>query len=155
MKYSIRRFSQRKFSISDFFSKLFKVKENTSRNEADIEKEKDPDIMRITFKELDKKDPWPAIVTMGLKEFDGISKMKEFEGLLKKIKLIGNNDYITNVYVLSDNVKGKSGLTVMCIEFSKGTKIDSGVRLCYGDRIKWPEDFISQYSGWYKSGKDI
>ena len=43
----------------------------------------------------------------------------------------------------------------MCLKFSPDTKINSGVRLKYRDKMKWPEDFFQNNRDWYKSGNTI
>lgn len=151
-------FRQNEYSI---FSWLFKKKdknkdlENKS-SEEECEVESKIICGKITFSEFANNEPWPALVSMGIKPDDTKNDggWGEFNKWMKEKKFITGGN-ITKVYTLSDNVKGKNGLTCCVIIFSPGTKIDSGTRLAYGTTFKWPEDFIYNYSSWYKSGKNM
>ena len=69
-----------------------------------------------------------------------------------------SNGKLIAAHELSDNVNGNDGLTVTVLEFSKNTKISSGIRLAFSQNFKWPEDFftkVNNYYTWYKSGDKI
>lgn len=143
--------SRRKnFGIVDKISSLFK-NNNTSQSSGITTIKVD----KITFSDLVKKDYWPALVTLGIKDNDdgtpdhGWSKFNDW---LKKSNMISGGNLIA-VHVLSDNVNGDKGAAANVLEFSKGTKINTSTRLAYSNNFKWPEDFIYNYKSWYKSGK--
>ena len=56
-------------------------------------------------------------------------------------------------FEIGNNIKGNNGLTCYYVKFTPDTKINSGTRLVYGDRIKWADDFQNNYKSWYKSGR--
>ena len=137
------------FGLGDFISRNIGNRKISTPNTVK------PRIEYISFKELENLDPYPAIITLRLKELKTENELKQIEDMLKNIGLIGMNNFIENVYILSDNVNGKSGANAMCLKFSPDTKINSGVRLKYRDKMKWPEDFFQNNRDWYKSGNTI
>lgn len=143
--------SRRKnFGIVDkISSSLFKNNTSQSSGITTIKVDK------ITFSDLVKKDYWPALVTLGIKDKDDGTpdhEWSKFNDWLKKSNMISGGNLIA-VHVLSDNVNGDKGAAANVLEFSKGTKINTSVRLSYSNNFKWPEDFIYNYKSWYKSGK--
>lgn len=114
---------------------------------------------QITFKELeDNNNYWPALVTLGIKDEDdgtpdhGWGKFDDWfrsNGFYE-----GGKGRLVAVHVLSDNVNGSNGASANVLEFSPETKISTYKRLAYGSNFKWPEDFIYNYSSWYKSSRN-
>lgn len=140
-----------------FLKKSKSVDDNNNTKEAtikDLSNSTSIRIDKIKFSDLEEKDYYPALVTLGIKGVDDGTpdhSWNKFDSWLKKVNMISGRDLIA-VHVISDNVKGDKGLSVNVLEFSPGTKINSGMRLAYGENIKWPKDFIQNYSSWYISG---
>lgn len=116
------------------------------------------DYSPITFKEMEDDDYYPSLVVMGLKISNNPMKLKEewkelFDNLNNKGLFNGNKYNIMAARKLSDNIKGNNGLSCYYIKFTPDTDINSGIRLSYGDRLKWADDFAYNYWSWFKSGK--
>lgn len=114
-------------------------------------------IRSASFKELYDLDPWPALCTLGVLAPKSEKDVNEMEQLLLDKGIIKGGE-IEMIYVINDNIKGSAGANVNCIIFSPETKIDSEKRLVYGDRLKWPEDFLTadnSYYKWYRSGNKL
>ena len=115
----------------------------------------------ITFKEMENEGYYPSLVFMGLNmenyRPNENNYINEWENLNKNLSnkglFVGNNYKLMAARRLSDNINGNNGLTCYYVKFTPDTKIDSGVRLNWGNKIKWTEDFINNYHNWYKSGK--
>lgn len=134
-------FRIKRFSILNFFNKKNSSTRNRSIN-----------IGEILFS-LSIGDYYPAVVCMGLKYRKKNTTEKDvliLENGFKSWGLIKNTDYITGYYKITGNKKGDNGLTCILVVFNSDAKINSQIRLLYGDKIKWPEDFEYNYKSWYR-----
>ena len=149
---------RKNFSFINSIKNIFSNKKKENKQISEITSDK-VICDKITFFEGYKNDYWPALVCLGIKGDStkpdhGWSVMENWmisKGFISNGKLIAAHE-------LSDNVNGNDGLTVTVLEFSKNTKISSGMRLAFSQNFKWPEDFftkVNNYYTWYKSGDKI
>lgn len=151
------------FSLFDKLTSLFKSgKENTNTSSDNVSIQTEPEKVKIkageiTFKDLYHTQIYPSLISLGLKCEDPVKEMELVNDWMIDKKII-EGGRIKEVYRLSDNVRGSGGLTVYYIIFTPTTKINSGARLMFADKLKWTEDFTdlnNSYHTWYKTGKNL
>lgn len=97
-------------------------------------------IKPITFERLRELNPQPSIITVNIRIVE--DNIGELENALKGIRLIGNDNSIEKIYILSDDIY--DGENVMCLQFTPETEIDEDVVSRYNDRMELPINFFSQ-----------
>lgn len=151
------------FSFLDKLTSIFKSgkeKTNTSSDNKVVQEEPREVKIKageITFKELYHTQTYPSLISLGLRCEDPVKDMELLDNWMVTKKFI-EGGRIKEVYRLSDNVKGKGGLTVYYIVFTPATKISVGGRLMFADTFKWVEDFTdlnNSYHTWYKTSKNL
>lgn len=118
------------------------------------------DVSPIEYRKMAEEGYYPSLVFVGLKMKDDNDQeglRKDWDTMMTNLNnrglFVGNNYKLMAARRLSDNIKGNNGLTCYYVKFTPDTKINSGTRLVYGDKIKWADDFQNNYKSWYKSGR--
>lgn len=151
------------FSFLDKLTSIFKSgKEKTNTSSDNVSIQTEPEKVKIkageiTFKDLYNTQTYPSLISMGLRCEDPVKEMELVNNWMIDKKII-EGGRIKEVYRLSDNVRGNGGLTVYYIVFTPTTKINSGARLMFADKLKWTEDFTdlnNSYHTWYKTSRNL